>query len=555
MHAPRRSAGCRKARSLYCPTGDRGHPTSRGNLTHLIVYTSAIEREGSPQMSVRAYDWVAYHARQTPEKLAMVDLHSGRQFTYRDMQDRTARLAGALRDGFGVQPGDRVAALANNSTDCMEMNFACMKLGAIYVPLNWRLTVSELEYIVGDAEPGLLIHEDVFSDEAQALKERCGVPALLETTASGTDNAYEAAIEAAMPLAGSAEITHDDTWVIMYTSGTTGHPKGCMITYGMTFWNVVNLLNPHRLSEDMVNLITLPLFHTGGLNVYGNPAVHMGGTNIVMRSFDPGETLRILQDSEFGITHMIGVPANYLFMSQHPDFAEADLSGLRAMAVGGAPTSLELLKIYADKGNALQQAFGMTETSPLVTALTPANALDKPGSAGLPALHTEIRLVDEEANEITAPSVVGELWVKGPNVTPGYWRRPDANESSFTDGWLHTGDAAYQDEDGFIYIVDRWKDMYISGGENVYPAEVENVIYQLPEVAEVAVIGVPHERWGETGQAVIVLKEGANLSEEAVLKHCKDKLARFKQPSSVRFIAEIPHNATGKQLKRELRGQ
>ncbi len=506
-------------------------------------------------MAVKAYDWVAYHARQTPEKLAMVDLYSNRQFSYRDMQERTARLAGALRDEFGVQPGDRVAALLNNSTDCMEMNFACMKLGAIYVPLNWRLTVSELEYIVGDAEPRLLIHEDVFSDEADALKELCSVPALLETTASGLGNAYEAAIDAATPLTGSAEITHDDTWVIMYTSGTTGHPKGCMITYGMTFWNVVNLLNPHRLSEDMVNLITLPLFHTGGLNVYGNPAVHMGGTNIVMRSFDPGETLRIIQDSGHGITHMIGVPANYLFMSQHPDFAAADLSRLRAMAVGGAPTSLELLKIYADKGNALQQAFGMTETSPLVTALTPTNALDKPGSAGLPVLHTEIRLVDEEAREITAPNVVGELWVKGPNVTPGYWRRPDANESSFTDGWLHTGDAAYQDEDGFIYIVDRWKDMYISGGENVYPAEVENVIYQLPAVAEVAVIGVPHERWGETGQAVIVLKEGESLSEEAVLKHCKDKLARFKQPSSVRFIDEIPHNATGKQLKRELRGQ
>jgi fatty-acyl-CoA synthase len=173
----------------------------------------------------------------------------------------------------------------------------------------------------------------------------------------------------------------------------------------------------------------------------------------------------------------------------------------------------------------------------------------------LPALHTEVRIVDENANELTEPRKVGELWVKGPNVTPGYWRRPEENESSFTDGWLHTGDAAYQDEEGYIYIVDRWKDMYISGGENVYPAEVENVIYQLPQVAEVAVIGLPHERWGETGQAVIVVKEGESLAEEDVLKHCKDKLARFKQPSSVRFVVEIPHNATGKQLKRELRAE
>jgi fatty-acyl-CoA synthase len=504
-------------------------------------------------MTVKAYDWVAYHARQTPERLALVDLHSGRRFTYREMHDRTGRLASALRHRFGVQQGDRVAALLNNTSDCLEMNFACMKLGAIYVPLNWRLTVSELEYIVGDAEPRVLIHEDVFGDEAEALRDLCKIPELLEVNADGVDSPYERALEDAAPFADPAEITHDDTWVIMYTSGTTGHPKGCMITYGMTFFNAVNLLNPHRLSEDMVNLVTLPLFHTGGLNVYANPAVHMGGTNVVMRSFDPGETLRVAQDPGFGITHLIGVPANWLFMSQHPDFAAADLSGLRACAVGGAPTSLELLKVYADKGSSLQQAFGMTETSPLVTALTPTNALGKPGSAGLPALHTEVRLVDDDANEITVADTVGELWVKGPNVTPGYWRRPDANKNSFTDGWLHTGDAAYQDAEGFIYIVDRWKDMYISGGENVYPAEVENVIYQLPQVAEVAVIGVPHERWGETGEAVIVVKEGETLAEDVVLKHCKDKLARFKQPGSVRFIDEIPHNATGKQLKRELR--
>ena len=244
-------------------------------------------------MAVKAYDWVAYHARQTPERLALVDLHSDRRFSYRDMEDRTGRLASALRHQFSIQPGDRVAALLNNSTDCLELNFACVKLGAIYVPLNWRLTVSELEYIVGDAEPKVLVHEDVFGDEAQELGSRCNVPQFLEINAQGVDSAYEAAIADAAPFESPAEISHDDTWVIMYTSGTTGHPKGCMITHGMTFWNVINLLNPHRLSEDMVNLITLPLFHTGGLNVYANPAVHMGGTNIVMRSFDTGCSLLI----------------------------------------------------------------------------------------------------------------------------------------------------------------------------------------------------------------------------------------------------------------------
>ncbi len=213
------------------------------------------------------------------------------------------------------------------------------------------------------------------------------------------------------------------------------------------------------------------------------------------------------------------------------------------------------MKIYERKGKALQQGFGMTETSPLVTALDAGNASKKIGSTGMCALHTELRIVGENGDTLTEPEAIGELWVKGPNVTPGYWNRPDANKTSFTDGWLHTGDAAYLDADGFLYIVDRWKDMYISGVENIYPAEVENVIYQLPAVSEVAVIGVADDRWGEVGQAVIVRKPGQPLAEEEVLKHCAERLAKFKQPRSVRFVEEIPHNATGKILKRELREQ
>ena len=281
----------------------------------------------------------------------------------------------------------------------------------------------------------------------------------------------------------------------------------------------------------------------------------MGGTNLIMRSFDPGETLQRLQDRAHGVTHFIGIPTNYLFMSQHPLFEDADLSGVVCCGVGGGPTPLELLNVYAAKGKALQQAFGMTETSPLVTALTAEKSVEKAGSAGLPALHTEIRIVDEDGQDVGEPETVGELWVKGPNVTPGYWNRPDANEASFTDGWLHTGDAAHADDEGYIYIVDRWKDMYISGGENVYPAEVENVIYQLPAVSEVAVVGVPDDRWGEVGCAVIAVKDGEELDEATVLLHCNERLARFKQPRSVRFVDELPHNATGKVLKRELRDQ
>ena len=242
-------------------------------------------------------------------------------------------------------------------------------------------------------------------------------------------------------------------------------------------------------------------------------------------------------------------------MSQHPTFEQCDLSNVKTFGIGGAPTPREMINTYAKRNIGLQQVFGMTETSPLVSALTAENAMLKIGSAGLPVLHNQVKIMTENGEFVGTPETVGELWVKGPNITPGYWNKPEVNETAFTDGWLHTGDAAYLDAEGFIYIVDRWKDMYISGGENVYPAEIENVIYQLPQVGEVAIIGVPDERWGEVGKAIIVVKPGQTLEEETVLKHCADKLAKFKQPQSVKFIDEIPHNATGKVLKRELRLQ
>jgi len=274
----------------------------------------------------------------------------------------------------------------------------------------------------------------------------------------------------------------------------------------------------------------------------------------VAREFDPGTILGFLDKRKgHGFTHFLGVPSMYLFMSQHPDFADADFSGLVTAGIGAAPAAKPLLETWAAKGLALAQAYGMTETSPIITVLESDMAMQKIGSAGLPAQHMEMRLVDESDNDITEPDVVGEIWVKGPNVTPGYWNRPDATEASFKDGWFKTGDAARKDSDGFFYIVDRWKDMYISGGENVYPAEVEAVIFQIKGVADVGVIGVPHEKWGETGQACVVRAPGSNITEADILKHCSTRLAKFKQPASVRFIDVIPRNASGKTLKRELR--
>jgi fatty-acyl-CoA synthase len=498
----------------------------------------------------RHYDWISHHAERRPSETAAVDLAGGRRFSYADFDKRIAHLAGHLRDICGVGRGERVATLLHNTTDVFEIQFACGRLGAIFVPLNWRLAVPELEFIVGDATPRVLIHDLEFAETTAALRRSCDVP---HAIAHGdADSPYERAISAARPLVAPETLTHDDLSTIMYTSGTTGRPKGAMITHGMTFWNAVNLGAPHLVSHRTIALAVLPLFHTGGLNCYANPVFHAGGTVLVMRSFDPAESLRLIGDPAIGLTHFFGVPANYQFMAQHPTFAETDFTRLLTAGVGGAPTPVALLRTYEARGIALVQGYGMTETSPAVLALTAEEASSRAGSAGKPVLHGEVRIVREDGSD-AASGEIGELWVRGALVTPGYWNRTEANKSSFTDGWLHTGDAARTDADGFYYIVDRWKDMYISGGENVYPAEVENVLYQLPAIAEVAVIGVPDERWGEVGRAVIVVKPGHTLTEGEIMRHCEANLARYKLPRSIIFTDLLPRNATGKVHKPSLR--
>jgi fatty-acyl-CoA synthase len=505
-------------------------------------------------MSTRSFDWIAHHATVRPDQIAQVDLATDRTFTWVEMNDRTNRLANALATEFGVGFEDRVAVLANNNTNFFEVQFACWKLGAIFVPLNWRLAIPELEFIVGDCSPNVIVYDNDLAEAGSQVAKLCDIDHQINWDGGSGDIAdYEELLTAADPA--GVELypsNHDTALTIMYTSGTTGRPKGAIITQGMTFYNGVNCVEYYGITSKMINLAFLPLFHTGGLNVFANPGFHFGGTTLVMRTFDPAEALRLLTDPDIGVTHFIGVPANYLFMSQVPAFEGASFPTIEAACVGGSPTPVPLIKTWESKGLPLQQAYGMTETSPLVLALKPEDCSVKVGSAGLPAMHTEVRVVDDEGNDV-AQGETGELWVRGPNITPGYWNRPEATADSFDDGFLKTGDATRQDEDGFYYVVDRWKDMYISGGENVYPAEVESTIYELDAVGEVAIIGVPDDKWVEVGRAIVVVKEGAELDEATVINHCRTNLARFKVPQSVVFIDEIPHNATGKVLKRELR--
>ena len=500
-------------------------------------------------MPVRHYDWIAHFARRTPEKIAVVDLSSERRVSYVRFDSRISRLASHLRHQLGVGRGDRVAVLALNTTDTLEVQFACGRLGAVFVPLNTRLTVPELQFIVGDCSPKVMVHDADLAEAALTVARLCGVSS---TLLLGPTGSYEAGIAAAGPLDKIEEVTLDDTSTIMYTSGTTGQPKGAIITHGMTFWNCVNLGGPAYITPSSVLLTVLPLFHTGGLNCYTNPVLHAGGTVLIMRQFDPALALKLISDPAQGINVFFGVPSIYQFMAQHAAFESADFSRLIIGGVGGAPMPVPLLQLWEARGVALQQGYGMTETSPAVLALDREDAVRKAGSAGKPVLHTEVRVVRPDGANCAAGEL-GELWVKGPNITPGYWNRPDANKSSFTDGWLHTGDATRVDEEGFYYIVDRWKDMYISGGENVYPAEVENVLHQLAAIAEAAVIGVPDAQWGEVGMAIVAVKPGRSITEGEILSHCVANLARFKCPHLIRFVDALPRNATGKIHKPTLR--
>ena len=503
-------------------------------------------------MPNRHHDWIAHHAARRPDAPAAVDLASGRSLDYRAFDRRIAGLAGHLRDACGVGPGARVAMLAQNGTDILEAQFACFRLGALFVPLNWRLASAELDAIAADCTPAALVHDGEFADAAAGLAGRHGIAHRLPRGAE--DSPYERAIAAARPLDRLHPATHDDPCLILYTSGTTGVPKGAVSTHGTVFWNAVNCAGAAGLTAGTAQLCVLPMFHIAGLNLFANPILHLGGTVAVMRRFDAGEALRRLADPALGVTHFHGAPPLYQAMAQHPDFAATDLSRLGGAFVGAAPVPLELLEAWRRKGVALRQGYGLTETGPLVLNLEAADAGRKAGSAGKPVLHAEVRVVAEAGARDAAPGEVGELWVRGPAVTPGYWNNPEATRAAFVEGgWLRTGDAVRVDEEGFFFVVDRWKDMFVSGGENVYPAEVENVLYRHPAVAEAAVIGVPDERWGEVGRAVVVPRPGAAPTEAELLAHCAAALARYKIPRSVVFADELPRSAVGKVHKPTLR--
>jgi fatty-acyl-CoA synthase len=487
--------------------------------------------------------WLKDRARLTGEATAVVC--DGTETGYAELDARADVLASVLL-GRGLGRGQRVATLTANRTEHVILLFACARAGCALVPLNWRLAPSELAWQIEHCRPGLLAVAPECASVADAALR--GVPC-----APPRADLVELAATRGRPLRPpEPEVQDRDPLFLFYTSGTTGRPKGAVLTHANCFWTNLSLDRILDLRGDDVVLCLLPQYHVGGWNVQPLLAWWKGATVVLERRFEPAACLGTI--ARHRVSVMMGVPANYLFMAQDPSFWTADLTSLRLALVGGAPMPEAVLRTWRDRGVELVQGYGLTEAAPNVLCLLPEEAGRRIGWAGKPFPHVDVGLIDNASGRLIAGPGRGELAVRGPNVFPGYWGDPAATAEVLREGWLHTGDIAERDPEGYYRICDRLKDMYISGGENVYPAEVETVLAEHPAVAEAAVVGVPDARWGEVGLAVVRLRSGCEANEEELLVHCRARLAPFKVPRRVRFVDGLPRNSVGKVDKRALAG-
>jgi len=507
-------------------------------------------------MNVNIGDFLTRRAAVTPEREAYVDPQTGLRLTFSALNERVNQLANALALA-GVNPGDRVALCLMNSVEFIESFLAIAKMGGVVVPLNWRLVADELEFIIKDSGAQTLLYGQEFQSVIADLQGRGDKTDVVRWIESGDverrldfSEHYDAFRHQGAVSEPQLGATGDDLLFIMYTSGTTGLPKGVVHSHTTVFWAILTFEASCDLRDGDRYLVALPLFHVGALTPVALN-VYRGVTSVVMREFDPAKAWALIKDEN--ITTTLLVPAMLNFMIQVPaDQIHAEQ--LRWIQSGAAPVPVSLIEQYAGMQIEIHQIYGLTESCGPACVIGADNALKKVGSTGKAFFHTEVRVVDEDGSDVT-PGEQGEVWVRGGHIMLEYWHRPDATADTITqDRWLRTGDVATVDDEGFVFIQDRIKDMIISGGENVYPAEIENVLISHPDIVEVAVIGQPSEKWGESPFAVVVSKN-SSLNEAAVLEHCDGKLARFKLPKGAAFIDVIPRNANGKVLKRVLREQ
>ena len=497
-------------------------------------------------------NWLARRAFQTPDRPALT--FEGVTRSYAVMNRDVDRLAAALRAG-GVCRGDRIGFLGLNAPIYFDLLFAAARLGAIFVPLNFRLTGPELDYIVNDAGIHTLVVDGPHRPVIDAI--RGSLCCRLYLSADGAAEGWTPVttfVGDTAPLASGEPADDDDIAVIMYTSGTTGRPKGVMLTHGNLWWANINATLSTDISERDVSVVMAPLFHIGGLNVTPLVAWQKGAHVLLHRNFDPA---RFIADvAAYRVTTTFAVPAMLLFIAQQPNFETADLSSLRLISCGGAPVPEPLLRLYNARGIPVNQGYGLTETAPAGTCLGEDYALAKLGSAGRPAFFVDLRIVGEDGRTPLPAGERGEVIMKGPHIMRGYWNKPEATAQAIdAEGWFHSGDIGYLDDEGFLYICDRLKDMIISGGENIYPAEVEAAIYAHPAIAEVAIIGEPDPKWGESVTCIAALKPEQSLELEELRAWATERLARYKLPSRLEIIEALPRNPAGKVLKFELRAR
>ncbi len=502
---------------------------------------------------------LAKRAFLSPNREAYVSGHSGLRLTFRELNMRCNKLANSFISA-GVKKEQRVAMLLMNGAEFMEAYFALAKIGAVVVPLNWRLVADELEFILKDSGATSLIFDNEFVETVSELHTRTQTESKTDINLwlqvcgdEGTthfSDSYQEFRETGVIDEPDYGASNDDMLYIMYTSGTTGLPKGVVHTHNTALWAILSIAATTYYQETDRFLNALPMFHVGALTPL-TVNVYRGATSVVMRNFEPVLAWQLLQKEN--ISTGIMVPAMLSFMLQVDNFQRFDYSKLRWIMTGAAPVPASLTLKYTELGIGILQVYGLTETCGPACLMDSENAVAKPASTGKAFFHTDIRVVNE-AGEDCGPDEAGEVLVRGAHIMREYWNRPEATAETIRDGWLYTGDIALMDEDGFVSIQDRIKDMIISGGENVYPAELEAVLLGHPDISDAAVIGQQNERWGESPFAILV-RTNESVSEADVMEYCQGKLARFKQPQGVTFVDQIPRNPSGKILKRVLREQ
>ena len=495
--------------------------------------------------------WLAKRRLKNPDKTAVV--FGDAELTYRELADAADRVAAVLWHR-GIRAGDAVAFIGENSPQFLEVMFGAAQLGAVFVPVNTRLAAPEMQHVLVDSGARAVVLDAEFLERAMAGVEAGRIAHVIVTGEGLPEHPGLERLTAEAPHGHTvADVDLDAPAAIIYTSGTTGRPKGAVLSHGNLTWVALNCVVDYDVVSTDVSLMISPLFHVASLGMGALPVLLKGATLVLEKGFEPGRALALIQ--QHGITMLSGVPTTYQMMADHPAWASTDLSTLQKLTCGGSAVPTRILNAYEERGLSFSQGYGMTETSPGATSLSPAMTREKQGSVGLPHFFTDVRVTDEHGH-VVPRGTVGEIEVSGPNVFLGYHGLPEATAAAFTDdGWFRSGDLGYLDADGYLYISDRLKDMIISGGENIYPAEVENLIADIEGISGVAVVGVPDERWGEVPLAVVTLREGAEVDTRIVREHLDGLLARYKLPKNVVVVEELPRTASGKVRKADLRAR